>query len=134
MQLCSLMNAVCVLNKLEMDATMRIKTLIWALALAMPATVSAQSSNTSSNSSSNNGVVRERVVDTYCDDGYCTRTVDRRKYRDGSNRNWDDRRWDRRSDSDRRFTRWALRNFDRNGDGRLSRREYERARYAYYGR
>ena len=114
---------------------MYFRSIIAALALAIPAAASAQSSNTSSNSSSNNGVVRERTVDTYCDDGYCTRTVDRRVYRDGSNRDWDDDGWDRgydrRADSQRRFTNWALRHFDRNRDGRLSRREYDRALYAY---
>lgn len=108
---------------------MQFKSIMIALAIAIPTAASAQSSNTSSNSSSNNGVVNERVVDTYCDDGYCERTVERRVYRDGSNRDWDGRR-----DGQRRFMRWALRNFDRNRDGRLSRREYDRALYAYYGR
>ena len=42
----------------------------------------SQSSNTNSNSSSNNGVVRERVVDSYCANGYCQRYVARRVYRD----------------------------------------------------
>lgn len=50
---------------------------------ASPALAGSQSSNTSSNSSSNNGVVRERVVDSYCADGYCERVVTRRVYRDG---------------------------------------------------
>lgn len=59
-----------------------------ALALAAGAAeAGAQSSNTSSNSSSNNGVVRERVVDTYCGGGWCERTVERRTWRD------DRRRW-----------------------------------------
>lgn len=53
-----------------------------ALFAASAAQAESQSSNTSSNSSSNNGVVRERVIDTYCDDGYCTRSVHRRVYRD----------------------------------------------------
>lgn len=38
----------------------------------------------------------------------------------------DDDRWDGRNDQ-RRFNLWALRNFDLNRDGRLSRREYNRA-------
>ena len=33
---------------------------------------------------------------------------------------------------DRRFMRWALRHFDTNRDGVLSRWEYRRARAAYY--
>lgn len=42
----------------------------------------AQSSNTSSNSSSNNGVVRERIVDSYCDrDRYEARRGDRSESR-----------------------------------------------------
>ncbi|NRP73784.1 hypothetical protein ILFOPFJJ_04697 [Ensifer psoraleae] len=41
----------------------------------------SQSSNSSSNSSSNNGVVHERIVETYCEDGYCERYVLRRVYR-----------------------------------------------------
>lgn len=60
-----------------------------AVAAAIPTAAHAdsQSSNTSSNSSSNNGVVRERVVDTYCEDGYCERYVERRVYRtDGKRR------------------------------------------------
>ena len=113
---------------------MKLSLALVALAVVLPAVATAQSSNTSSNSSSNNGVVRERVVDTYCDDGYCTRTVDRRVYRDGSNRDWDGDRWDRGDRGERRFMRWALRNFDRNGDGHLSRREYNRALHAYRGR
>jgi hypothetical protein len=36
-----------------------------------------------------------------------------------------------RYDDLRSFTSWAIRNFDYNGDGRLSRREYDRAAYAY---
>lgn len=52
----------------------------------------AQSSNTSSNSSSNNGVVRERIADSYCDRGGCDRSVVRRTYRDdGRDRRWRDR-------------------------------------------
>lgn len=106
-----------------------------AVALAFPAMANAQSSNTSSNSSSNNGVVRETVIDTYCDDGFCTRTSERSVYHDGSNSRWhprdDDWHEDRRADDDRRFMNWALRHFDRNRDGQLGRREYERALYAY---
>lgn len=69
---------------------------IFAAAGAAPAV--AQSSNTSSNSSSNNGVVRERIVDSYCDDGYCERRVVRRTYRD-------DRRWRRYRGDERRRDR-----------------------------
>lgn len=47
-----------------------------------------QSSNTSSNSSSNNGVVRERVIDRYCEDGYCERRIQRRIYRDDRPSRW----------------------------------------------
>lgn len=53
-----------------------------AVLMTTPAQAGNQSSNTSSNSSSNNGVVRDRVVDTYCEDGYCQRSVSRRTYRD----------------------------------------------------
>ena len=68
---------------------MRIKTIMFAAATALAASsaqADSQSSNTSSNSSSNNGVVRERVVDTYCEDGYCDRVVQRRTYRDDRRR------------------------------------------------
>lgn len=64
---------------------MRMRILLATIvAIAVPgiAHADSQSSNTSSNSSSNNGVVRERVVDTYCEDGYCQRYVSRRVYRD----------------------------------------------------
>jgi hypothetical protein len=64
---------------------MQMKILLFAAASAFAASAAqagSQSSNTSSNSSSNNGVVRERVVDTYCEDGYCERSVQRRVYRD----------------------------------------------------
>lgn len=64
---------------------MRLSYLVLGLAAAGAATgaqAGSQSSNTSSNSSSNNGVVRERVVDTYCENGYCERSVLRRTYRD----------------------------------------------------
>ncbi|WP_244564423.1 hypothetical protein [Rhizobium sullae] len=73
---------------------MRTQLVLFA-AMAMTTSLAeagSQSSNTSSNSSSNNGVVRERVVDTYCEDGrrrlktaedsYCERYVLRRVYRD----------------------------------------------------
>ena len=48
---------------------MRIKLALFAAAAmtAGAAQADSQSSNTSSNSSSNNGVVRERVVDSYCE-------------------------------------------------------------------
>lgn len=126
---------------------MSIKTCLIALALLAPAAANAQSSNTSSNSSSNNGGVRERIVDTYCDGGWCERREERREYHDGSNRGWEDRGrdWERRDgrewrDRDdrhhgnRRFQRWALRNFDWNRDGRLGRREYRHAINAWYRR
>ena len=62
------------------------RVLLGALAatfvVASEAQAGSQSSNTSSNSSSNNGVVRERVIDTYCANGYCERTIQRRTYRD----------------------------------------------------
>ena len=63
---------------------MRIKFVVVAMTglIASAAQAESQSSNTGSNSSSNNGVVRERIVDTYCDNGYCERTVQRRVYRD----------------------------------------------------
>jgi hypothetical protein len=79
---------------------MRYQLFLFFAAAAMAAGAAqagSQSSNTSSNSSSNNGVVRERVVDTYCEDGYCERYVVRRVYRD-------DRR--RRRDHDRRYRDW----------------------------
>ena len=64
---------------------MRLSHLLLGVAAAAAGTgaqAGSQSSNTSSNSSSNNGVVRERVVDTYCENGYCERYVLRRVYRD----------------------------------------------------
>ncbi len=67
--------------------------------VAVPA--ASQSSNTSSNSSSNNGVVRERIVDSYCDNGYCERTVRRRVYRD-----------DRRARRDTERRRYRDRSYD----------------------
>ena len=80
---------------------MRLNYLVLGMAAAGAATgaqAGSQSSNTSSNSSSNNGVVRERVVDTYCEDGYCERYVLRRVYRDDRRqrryRDYDGRRSD----------------------------------------
>lgn len=111
--------------------------LFTAIALVVPSAVSAQSSNTSSNSSSNNGVVRERVVDTYCDNGFCSRSVERNIYRDGSNewsRNDDGDDYWRGDVDDQRFARWALRNFDFNRNGRLSRRELNAATRAWRSR
>jgi hypothetical protein len=49
---------------------------------ASAAQAGSQSSNSSSNSSSNNGVVRERVDNSYCVNGYCERYIDRRTFRD----------------------------------------------------
>lgn len=89
---------------------MRGCALLFGLA-AMTATAAhagSQSSNTSSNSSSNNGVVRERVADTYCEDGYCERYVSRRVYRD-------DRRQRRYRDYDRRRYDY-FRNYQRDDD------------------
>lgn len=62
------------------------------------------SSNSSSNSSSNNGRVRQRIVETYCDDYGCDRYVERRRYRD------DRRRWRERE------RRWRMRYRDRDDD------------------
>jgi hypothetical protein len=61
---------------------MRIGFVLFAIAAMTTSLAQAgsQSSNTSSNSSSNNGVVRERIVDTYCEDGYCERYVKRRVF------------------------------------------------------
>ena len=69
-----------------------------AVMAASAANAGSQSSNTSSNSSSNNGVVRERIDSSYCQNGFCERYIDRRIYRD-------DYKDDRRS-------RWP-RNYDR---------------------
>lgn len=74
---------------------MRTRIFLFA-AVALTATAAnadSQSSNTSSNSSSNNGVVRQRVVDTYCENGWCERTVERRTYRDDRKRYRNDRRY-----------------------------------------
>ena len=68
---------------------MRIRIAIFAAATALAASAAqadSQSSNTSSNSSSNNGVVRQSVVDTYCENGWCERSVQRRTYRDDRGR------------------------------------------------
>ena len=69
-----------------------------ALGASSAALAGSQSSNTSSNSSSNNGVVRERVADTYCENGWCERVVERRVYRDDrrARRYRDDRRYPER--------------------------------------
>ena len=74
---------------------MRTRIAISALAMvtASPALAGGQSSDTSSDSSSNNGVVRQRIVDTYCAGGYCERTVQRRVYRDDRRRGWERRRY-----------------------------------------
>jgi hypothetical protein len=64
-----------------METAMRMKFLLSALATVMASSLAyadSQSSNTSSNSSSNDGIVRERIVETYCEDGYCERYVLRR--------------------------------------------------------
>ena len=69
---------------------MPIKLALFAAA-AMTASAGqadSQSSNTSSNSSSNNGVVRERVADSYCDNEYCRRSIERRVYRDDRRNRW----------------------------------------------
>jgi len=58
------------------------------LLAAAAAHAGSQSSNTSSNSSSNNGVVRERIVDTYCENGYCERRIDQRLFRDDRGDRW----------------------------------------------
>jgi hypothetical protein len=69
---------------------MRIQLALFAAAAmsASGALADSQSSNTSSNSSSNNGVVRERVVDSYCDNGFCRRSLERRVYRDDRRDRW----------------------------------------------
>ncbi|MCA1440621.1 hypothetical protein I6F07_10390 [Ensifer sp. IC4062] len=54
----------------------------------------SQSSNSSSNSSSNNGVVRERVFETYCEDGHCQRYLLRRLYRDDEGKRRSPERYD----------------------------------------
>ncbi len=61
---------------------MRIQFVLFTVAALVASSAQAenQSSNTSSNSSSNNGVVRERIVETYCEDGHCERYVKRRVY------------------------------------------------------
>ena len=90
---------------------MRIPLALFAATMAASAAqTDSQSSNTSSNSSSNNGVVRERVVDSYCDSSYCRRSLERRVYRDDRRNRWsterDHRRYrdlyyrDRRRDDD----------------------------------
>ncbi|THK37210.1 hypothetical protein EHS39_15400 [Ensifer sp. MPMI2T] len=63
---------------------MRIElVLLAAVAItASTAMAGSQSSNSSSNSSSSNGVVSERIFETYCEDGHCQRYLLRRLYRD----------------------------------------------------
>lgn len=63
---------------------MRITLVLLAVVAMTTSTAQAgsQSSNTSSDSSSSNGVVRERIVDAYCEDGYCERYVQRRVFCD----------------------------------------------------
>jgi hypothetical protein len=63
---------------------MRVQLVVFAAAAMTTSMVPAgsQSSNTSSNRSSNSGVVRERIVDSYCEDGICQRYVRHRVYRD----------------------------------------------------
>ena len=80
----------------------RIFTFVAAVTIAGAAHAGNQSSNTSSNSSSNNGVVRERIVDTYCEDGNCDRYVQRRVYRDDRGARW---RADRRRYYDHYYRR-----------------------------
>jgi len=58
---------------------------------ASAAQAGSQSSNSSSNSSSNNGVVRERVDSSYCANGYCERSIERRIYRDDRSRHYERR-------------------------------------------
>jgi hypothetical protein len=61
---------------------MRLEFVLFAI-VAMTTSMAqagSQSSDTSSNTSSNNGVVRERIVETYCADGYCERSVKRRVF------------------------------------------------------
>lgn len=76
-----------------------------ATVLASAAHAGSQSSNSSSNSSSNNGVVRERISETRCRDGFCERRVQRRIYRD-------DGRAGRRGDDGRRYQRGRDRDDD----------------------
>jgi hypothetical protein len=66
----------------------RLAALAATFMTASTAQAESQSSNTSSNSSSNNGVVRERVVDSYCKNGYCERYHHRRVYRDDRRTRW----------------------------------------------
>lgn len=80
----------------EGEVAMTMKVVCSALLAALAATfmgasaaqAGSQSSNTSSNSSSNNGVVRERVIDRYCENGHCERSFHRRVYRDDRPARW----------------------------------------------
>jgi hypothetical protein len=65
-----------------------VAALVATFVAASAAQAGSQSSNTSSNSSSNNGVVRERVYDSYCANGYCQRSIQRRVYRDEPRVRW----------------------------------------------
>lgn len=89
----------------------RLMIFVSAAFVASAAQAGSQSSNTNSNSSSNNGVVRERVIDSYCDYGYCRRYIHRKISRDdrpsrrysgydGGNGYRDDRRRYRDDDHD----------------------------------
>lgn len=93
-----------------MEDPMRLPLLALAV-VAMTGTAAhagSQSSNTSSNSSSNNGVVRERTVDTYCENSYCERYLERRVYRDDRGQR-SHRGYDRRRD-------WYYRHYRQEGD------------------
>src|SRR5687768_16520467 len=83
---------------IERESAMRIRLALFAAAAmtASAALADSQSSNSSSNSSSNNGVVRERVVDSYCDSVYCRRSLERRVYRDDRRDRWTSERDHRR--------------------------------------
>lgn len=82
---------------------MRFVLIVAATMSATAAHAGSQSSNTSSNSSSNNGVVRERIVDSYCEDGYCDRSIVRRVYRDDRPKHRAYARRDRYDDGDSRY-------------------------------
>jgi hypothetical protein len=97
-----------------MEAAMFAKLLLVASATMMATVIAhadSQSSNTSSNSSSNNGVVRETIVDTYCEDGYCERYVLRRVYQD-DRRARRDRDYYRERDRDYYLRRYRERDTD----------------------
>ena len=86
---------------------MRMKFLLVAAATVLAtglAQAGSQSSSTHSSRSSNNGVVRERTVETYCQDTSCETRVERRTYRDdrSNRRYWEH---DRYREYDRRRSR-----------------------------